>query len=172
MRKVTNSVYKAVPQPTQIGSFLAFFTKQTNTRFLAGYWYTTLAFFVGIAVIALIDTLVPAHENPHEMRDVGDFSTDPGSNISNETKKTGIPFNGDGPAAAKKSLMRVGLFSALAIAIHNFPEGIAVSVPLSFATGNKKKAMGLSFLSGLTEPVGAVIGYTILAPILNDFIFA
>ncbi len=91
------------------------------------------------------------------------------------------------PEASKKSaLLRMGLFSALAIAIHNFPEGlatftgalkdpalgisiavaiaihnipegIAVSVPLYYATGSKKRAFGLSFLSGLAEPIGALL---------------
>ncbi|MDR2090480.1 MAG: zinc transporter ZupT [Clostridiales bacterium] len=54
-----------------------------------------------------------------------------------------------------------------AIAIHNIPEGIAVSVPIYYATGNKKKAFGYSFFSGITEPLGALIGYFILLPFLN-----
>ena len=64
---------------------------------------------------------------------------------------------------------------ACAIAIHNIPEGISVSVPIHYAcyyaTGNRKRAFWLSFLSGLAEPVGAVIGYLILAPFLNDHVF-
>lgn len=60
---------------------------------------------------------------------------------------------------------------ACAIAIHNIPEGISVSVPIYYATGNRKRALWLSFLSGLAEPVGAVIGYLILAPFLNDHVF-
>jgi ZIP family zinc transporter len=58
-----------------------------------------------------------------------------------------------------------------AVAIHNIPEGIAVSVPLYYATGSRKKAFGLSFLSGLSEPVGALIGFFLLLPFFNDFIF-
>lgn len=59
----------------------------------------------------------------------------------------------------------------VAIAIHNIPEGIAVSAPIFFATGNRKRAFGISFLSGITEPVGALIGYLILMPFFNDVIF-
>ncbi|MCK4980894.1 MAG: ZIP family metal transporter, partial [Candidatus Delongbacteria bacterium] len=55
--------------------------------------------------------------------------------------------------------------------IHNIPEGIAVSIPLYYATGSKKKAFLYSFLSGLAEPVGAIIGFLILMPFLNDTIF-
>ena len=62
---------------------------------------------------------------------------------------------------------RLGLAIAIAIAIHNIPEGIAVSVPVYFATGNRKKAFLWSFLSGLAEPVGAVIGYLLLMPFMG-----
>jgi ZIP family zinc transporter len=67
--------------------------------------------------------------------------------------------------------IKLGIPIAVAIAIHNIPEGIAVSVPIYYATGSKKKAFIYSFLSGLSEPLGAVIGYLILAPILNDVVF-
>lgn len=146
-----------------------------------GYWVTTVAFFGGIAFIAIIDKLVPEVENPHDM------------------KKAGNPKSLDS-AEAKAKLMRMGILTALAIGIHNFPEGlatfvsalkdpslgiaiavaiaihnipegIAVSVPIYYATGDKKKAFRLSFLSGLSEPVGALIGFLILMPIMNDVVF-
>lgn len=143
------------------------------------YLITTLAFFGGVALIALIDKFVPAGENPHEIKDVSD--------MTDEEKK-------------KKSLLRMGMFSALAIAIHNFPEGlatfmsaiqdpalgisiavaiaihnvpegIAVSVPVYYATGSKRKAFTLSFLSGLSEPVGALIGFFLFRQFLNPALF-
>ncbi len=143
-----------------------------------GYLLTTLGFFGGILLIAMIDKLVPGFENPHEARGIEDMSL----------------------ARKKRNLERMGMFSALAIAIHNFPEGlatfvggiqdpalgisiavaiaihnipegIAVSVPLFYATGSRKKAFGYSFLSGLSEPVGAVLGYFLLLRYLNDYIF-
>ncbi|MBU0528521.1 zinc transporter ZupT [bacterium] len=145
-----------------------------------GYWLTVIAFFGGIALIALIDWLVPSYENPHELKNIEDFDSD--DTIHN------------------KKLMRMGMFSALAIAIHNFPEGlatfvgalqdpalgvsiavaiaihnipegIAVSVPIYFATKNRKKAFTYSFISGLAEPVGAIIGYFLLLRIFNEAIF-
>jgi len=61
----------------------------------------------------------------------------------------------------------LGIKVAIAIAIHNIPEGIAVSVPIFYATGNRWRAFKYSFLSGLAEPVGAVIGYAILRPFLT-----
>lgn len=198
---------------TGVGSALAFFTRQTNTKFLSislgfsagvmiyvsmieifvkardalegalgatrGYWWTTVAFFAGIALIGLIDKLVPSYENPHEMRGVEEM---------------------DAEAVKKGQLLRMGMFSALAIAIHNFPEGlatftgaladpalgisiavaiaihnipegIAVSVPLYYATGSKKKAFMYSFLSGLSEPVGALVGYGLFYRFFNDITF-
>jgi len=65
----------------------------------------------------------------------------------------------------------LGISIAVAIAIHNIPEGIAVSVPIYFATRNRSKAFWLSFLSGLAEPVGALIGYFLLRHIFNDSTF-
>jgi ZIP family zinc transporter len=62
----------------------------------------------------------------------------------------------------------LGMTIAVAIAIHNVPEGIAVSMPIYFATGDRKKAFMYSFLSGVVEPLGAIIGYFILMPYLND----
>lgn len=198
---------------TGIGSALAFYTKQTNKKFLSaalgfsagvmiyvsmieifvkardsleavygstkGYWFTTIAFFAGIALIAIIDNFVPSAENPHEVRDVKDM----------KLENTNDP-----------ELLRMGLFSALAIAIHNFPEGlatftgamqdptlgisiavaiaihnipegIAVSVPIYFATGNRRKAFLYSFLSGLSEPIGAILGYFLLMKFFNDAMF-
>ncbi|MDR2047217.1 MAG: zinc transporter ZupT [Clostridiales bacterium] len=64
--------------------------------------------------------------------------------------------------------INVALPIVAAIAIHNIPEGIAVSVPVYYATGDKKKAFGYSFLSGATEPLGAAVGYFLLLPFLND----
>ena len=65
----------------------------------------------------------------------------------------------------------LGAAIAIAIAIHNIPEGIAVAVPVFYATGSRWKAFKLSFLSGLSEPVGAIIGYLVLFRFLNDAVF-
>lgn len=144
-----------------------------------GGWITLLSFFLGIGLIALIDRLVPSYENPHEMKNVAH------------------------PKASQRSdhkLMRMGLFSALAIGIHNFPEGlatfiaalqnptlgvsialaiaihnipegIAVSVPIYYATKSKKRAFLYSFASGLAEPVGALFGYFILRVFFTEAAF-
>ena len=143
-----------------------------------GSWLTAASFFGGMLLIGLIDYLVPSYENPHEIRKVEDIETS-----SNDTK-----------------LMRMGLFSAMAIMIHNFPEGfatftsvlhdpamgvsiaiaiaihnipegIAVSVPVFYATGDRKKAFLLSFASGLSEPLGALLGYVLLHSVVNNLIF-
>lgn len=202
---------------TGVGSALAFFSKRTNTKFLSaalgfsagvmiyvsmveiffkakdsligelgsermGTWVTVLSFFLGILIIALIDKMVPSFENPH----------DPSHNIEDmDDKKKAREF---------RKLYRMGMFTALAIAIHNFPEGlatfasalkdptlgipiamaiaihnipegIAVSIPIYYATGNRKKAFVYSFLSGLSEPVGALLGFFILYWFFNDLIF-
>lgn len=143
-----------------------------------GSWATVAAFFGGMLFIAMIDKLIPAEKNPHEVKLVEQEDAAP-------------------PA---RKLMRMGVFTALAIAIHNFPEGlatfvsalqspsiaipivvaiaihnipegIAVSVPIYQATGSRKKAFCYSFLSGLAEPLGALIGWLLLMPIMTDTVF-
>ena len=66
---------------------------------------------------------------------------------------------------------KLGIVIGVAIAIHNIPEGIAVAVPIFYSTGSRKKAFIYSFLSGLAEPLGALIGYAIFRTFFNDIIF-
>lgn len=198
---------------TGIGSLIAFFAKKTNTRFLSislgfsagvmiyvsmveilakaqisltqslgtkqGGLITIVAFFGGMVLMGIIDKLIPSENNPHEVKKVEEGSMN---------------------SVNKNSLMRTGVFTALAIGIHNFPEGlatfvtalheptlaipivvaiaihnipegIAVSVPIYYATGDKKKAFMYSFASGLSEPIGALVGYLILMPIMNEVVY-
>jgi len=191
---------------TGIGSALAYFARRTNLAFLAvslgfsggvmvyvsfteiltkaeallvdlhgarvGAWITAGGFFGGLLAMALIDWLVPEKSNPHELTprdELVEYQAHPGARV---------------PEAR---LLRMGLFSALAIAIHNFPEGIAtflaaledpalghnipegisVSVPIYYATRNRHRAFVLSLLSGLSEPVGAALAYLLLRPYLS-----
>lgn len=211
---------------TGIGSFLAFFTKKSNTKFLAislgfsagvmiyvsmieifakaqatlvtslgqnkGAWVTVIAFFGGMLLIGIIDKLVPSSENPHELHSVEELNE-----AHPETGHHAEQIERRKEALKNKKLLRMGIFTALAIAIHNFPEGlatfiaamqepeiaipiaaaiaihnipegVAVSVPIYYATGSKKKAFFYSFLSGLAEPVGALVGYLILMPFMSE----
>lgn len=160
----------------------------------AGYWYTTIAFFGGIALIAFIDKLVPSFENPHEPKTVPASGSGADESIASRSAEQ------DTDVERRQKFMRMGMFSALAIAIHNFPEGlatftgaladpalgisiavaiaihnvpegVAVSVPIYYATGSRKKAFAYSFLSGLSEPAGALIGYFLLRRFMNDAVF-
>jgi len=146
-----------------------------------GYYVTTLAFFAGIALIALIDKLVPHRENPHEMHKVEDMET--GGNTPHfhglyrmgvlAALAIGLHNFPEGLATFIATLQdpALGIPIAIAIALHNIPEGIAVSVPIYFATGSRMKAFLFSFVSGLAEPVGAVIGYLLIMPYLSDTLF-
>ncbi|MDK8879033.1 zinc transporter ZupT [Corynebacterium sp. MSK008] len=126
----------------------------------------TVAFFAGIAVIALIDRFVPEEINPHE---------DPagGKTMRNVGVVTGLAIAvhnfPEGFASFISALEdpALGLPIAIAIAIHNIPEGVAVAVPLRQATGSKWKAAGWATLSGLAEPLGALIGFLLLRPFLG-----
>ena len=164
---------------TGIGSAIAFFARRTNKRLLSfslglsggvmiyvsfvelfheanlsltaewgprlGSVVTVASFFAGILLIGIIDRLVPSVENPHEAHRVEEMDKQP----------------------RNPKLMRMGVLTALAIGIHNFPEGIAVSVPVYYATGDRGKAFRLSLLSGLAEPVGALLAYLVLMPFMS-----
>jgi ZIP family zinc transporter len=138
-------------------------------------------FFGGMLLIAIIDKLVPSFENPHEIRKVEDLTDNPEEQKKRKLYRMGILSAfaiaihnfPEGLATFIVALqdIKLGLPIAVAIAIHNIPEGIAISVPIFYATGNRKKAFKYSFLSGLAEPVGAAFGFLILMPFLNDLVF-
>lgn len=140
---------------------------------VTGYWLTVAAFFLGIGISALIDTLVPSYENPHEIMDPEDGARD-----LEKLKRMGLLSaiaiavhnfpEGIATFTAALGDPQVGISIAIAVAIHNIPEGIAVSVPVFYATGDRKKAFKWSFLSGLTEPLGAVTAFLILRPFLSE----
>ncbi|MDR2834002.1 MAG: zinc transporter ZupT [Streptococcaceae bacterium] len=199
---------------TVIGAFIVFFAKKSNTKFLAvslgfsagvmiyvsfmeillkgkesltealgesnGMLVMLLSFFGGIAVIALIDKFLP---DTHELKDVTKYHPKDHNNSESRAK-----------------LLRTGLFTALAVTIHNFPEGlmtfmaamhdpqvaipivvaiaihnipegIAVAAPVYYSTGSKLKAFVITALSGLSEPVGALIGYWLLMPFMSDMVY-
>jgi ZIP family zinc transporter len=142
---------------------------------------TTFAFFGGLLLIAVIDRLVPSYENPHEIRDVADIGEEDAVQDKNGLLRMGL-FSAlaigihnfpEGLATFTTALRdpTLGVSIAVAIAIHNIPEGIAVAVPVYYATGSRKKAFVLSFLSGLSEPVGAAVGYLILLPFFSDLVY-
>ena len=153
----------------------------SNMGELAGSWINIVSFFGGMLLIAIIDKLVPSYENPHESHKIEDLTNYCDIDVNVKLLRTGmltalvigIHNLPEGMATFVTSIQQpsLGIPIALAIAIHNIPEGMAVAIPVYCATSSKKKALGLSFLSGLSEPVGAMIGYLILLPILNDIVF-
>ena len=195
---------------TGIGSAIAFFAKQTNTKFLSialgfsagvmiyvsfveimakarieliaelgeisGSWLTVAAFFGGVLLIGIIDKLIPSMENPHEIKKMEDYG-DKEKRLMRMGVFTVLAIaihnfpEGLATFTAAVTDPELGIAIAVAIAIHNIPEGIAVSVPIYYATGSKKKAFWYSFSSGLSEPVGALIGYLILMPFMTPVMF-
>lgn len=142
---------------------------------------TLVFFFLGIALSAIIDKLIPEDVNPHEPKsnqELKELKTDHKMLNTNALKRTGL-FTAlaigihnfpEGFATFISALdsLTLGITIALAIAIHNIPEGMAVSLPIYHATGERKKAFWYATLSGLAEPVGAILGYFLLLPLMGD----
>ena len=151
-------------------------TTQLGTR--PGSWAAVGGFFGGMLVIALIDKLIPSEENPHEVRRVEQAGEEPRpERLMRMGVLTALAIAvhnfPEGIATFVSALQQPGLAIPIvaAIAIHNIPEGIAVSVPIYQATGSRRRAFVLSFLSGLAEPVGALLGWLVLRPVMNDTLF-
>ena len=144
-----------------------------------GEAFVLLAFFAGMGIITLIDFAIPEYENPHE---ASGLSLDAKTPAVDMLRQTGN----------EKALHRLGLMSALAIAIHNFPEGIAtfvgalndpqtgtgitaaiaihnipegiaVAIPIYYATKSKMKALAYATLSGMSEVLGALLCWGVTA---------
>lgn len=180
-------------------SFVEIFVKGTDALVAAygnswGHWINVASFFGGILLIGIIDESIPSAENPHEMHTEEEIAPlhDDSAPFPDFDAIAADPAHA-APGAHdhrvhERKLLRMGLFTALAIAIHNFPEGLAaflaaiedpnvgiaiaiaialhnipegisVSVPIFYATGSRRKAFFYSSLSGLAEPVGATIAY-------------
>lgn len=165
-------------------SMIEIFAKAKDSLVLAlgerpGNYLTVISFFAGMFLIAIIDKFVPSGENPHEVKSLPAVGDDMKNNSG--LLRTGV-FTAlaigihnfpEGLATFVSALgdMKIAIPIAVAIAIHNIPEGISVSVPIYYATGDKKKAFFYSFLSGMSEPIGAIVGYVFLRNYFNDLTF-
>lgn len=142
-----------------------------------GTTYAILAFLGGIAIIMALDFLIPEEENPHEVHMVEDMKHPDAMPDTSRLHRVGflsalILALHNLPEGMVTFLTALNEFSlaipiAIAIAIHNIPEGISVAVPIYYATGDRSRAFWISFLSGLAEPVGALLGYFILRPFIT-----
>lgn len=167
-------------------SFVEIFPKAFDSLALEmsetrAYTLTTLAFFGGVLLTGIIDRVVPDSVNPHEPKDYDDSSQPDDEKSYKQLMRMGL-FTAlaitlhnlpEGMATFIAAIEdpALGITLAIAIAIHNIPEGIAVSVPIYYATGSKKKAFFYSAISGLAEPIGALIGFLVLSIFLTETLF-
>lgn len=152
---------------------------------MRGGGYAALAFFGGIAVVGVIDWLVPSEENPHHLRDVEEI-TKSKSNTKHVDHKglkrvgmitmlaIGIHNFPEGIATFITSMEepQLGLAIAIAVAIHNIPEGVAVAIPIYYATRSRGRALWYTLLSGLAEPAGGLLAMLILTPFITPALMA
>ena len=156
-------------------SFIEIFPQATQTLQglygeKSGAWFGTGIFFGGIIIAWLIDTLLPSHH-------VEKHTLDKSSKLKHLGLFTALALaihnfpEGLATFMASMKDVTLGVSIALAVAIHNIPEGVAVSLPIYHATGSRKKAFWYSALSGMAEPVGALVGFLLLRSILHDAAF-
>lgn len=202
---------------TGIGAAVAFFMKRTSTRVLtfslgasagvmiyisfmelmpaaaemlegaSAKWLPLAAFFGGMALTCIIDRLVPEAENPHEIHDLDEWqSTKDASMLALRDRKTkrsamlfalaialhNFPEGIATVAAAFTENTELAYSVAFAVAVHNIPEGVAVAIPLYCATGKRWKSFGLASLTGLAEPLGALVAMLVLMPFLSPELLA
>ena len=136
---------------TMLGAVIVFFTGSDNKKFLS----SALGFSAGVMIY--ISFMEKALEK------VG----------SKSAIAIGVHNFPEGMVTFMTTLLdpAVGVSIAIAIAMHNIPEGIGVAAPIYFATGGKKKALWLTFLSGVSEPLGAILAYLVLRPFLTTTLF-
>jgi len=147
---------------------------------IIGHAAGLVVFFAGILFIGIVDLLVPEVENPHHYEGIDEPAASPhdGHKLMRAGVMTalaiGIHNVPEGLATFTSALsdVHLGILIAVAIAIHNIPEGIAVSVPIFYATSSRNKAFVYSFLSGTSEPLGAVLGFLIVSPFLTPALLA
>ena len=193
---------------TGIGSALAFFARRTNKRLLSfslglsggvmvyvsfvelfrqagdtlaeawgpqrGELLCVASFFAGIVLIGIIDRLDPSVENPHEAHLAEEMDAKPRDpRLMRMGLMTALAIGihnfpeGIATFTAAVDNTTLGVAIAVAIAIHNIPEGVAVSIPIYYATGDRRRAFLLSLLSGIAEPVGAVLAWLVLMPFMS-----
>jgi len=151
-------------------SFVELLARATGT---VGLGMAQVAFFVGMMAMFAVDLVIP-HEYMAEKAKVKGAVVD--------IKRTGVFValgvaihnfpEGMATFAGALESTKIGVAIALAIAIHNIPEGFAISAPIFAATGSRAKAFFYSFLSGVSEPVGAVIAALVLYPVLSPAVLA
>jgi len=159
----------------------------------AGEWLATLCFFGGILVAAGIDMLIPEPQNPHEavplevlqliaqdecVMDSGPETSARAASLARLGPLTALVIalhnlpEGMATFASALADPSLGVSIAMAVAIHNIPEGISVGVLTLFATGSRNKAVFYSFASGMAEPLGALMAYLVLMSFLSDVVVA
>ena len=184
---------------TVIGSFITFFIKDLKKSYLQfflglsggvmiyvsfvellpssintiGALKANIAFFGGIVLVMLIDFFIP-HEYIAEK--IKSDTHDKKLMAAGIFTAIGIGIHNfpEGMAVFVSALVNIklGVALAIAIALHNIPEGIAVAMPIFYATKSRRKAFWYSFLSGFAEPAGAVIAILVLMPFLNPAVLS
>lgn len=131
-------------------------------------WIVFFGFIAGTVISKLIDIFLPDHIEEEDFENCQEH-LDSHTHIKRAGILTAIAIaihnfpEGLGTFLVSSQDLTLGITVALAIALHNIPEGIAVALPIYHATGKKRLAIWYSFWTGMTEPIGALIGLGLLS---------
>lgn len=126
-----------------------------------GFLRVNIGFFSGIALMLLLNMLFPEKsESPSRLMKAGTYTA----------VATAIHNFPEGLVTFMAVLggAQTAIPTFFAIAIHNIPEGVAVALPVAYATNSKKKGFLMASLTAVAEPLGAVLGWFILRPVMSD----
>jgi len=168
--------------------YISFMELMPHAVSVIGDLYAVICLFVGFIVMFIVDVLIPEQDNPHQFDNInyGDkhllLDEEKRTARESQLKRAGLMAalaigihnfpEGIATFVATLENPQWGIMIAIAVAIHNIPEGIAVSMPILYATKDKKKAFLIGLYSGIAEPIGAVLAFLVLMPIITPQILA
>ena len=147
------SIFDLIPES------LTMFQSNTKNQIFLNITVFTI---IGLTIPLFIDKIIPNKAQNNKLYKLGIFTM---IAIIIHNKPEGIATY-----LSSETNLKLGISITIAIAMHNIPEGISIAIPIYYGTKNKKKALGMTLISGMSEPLGAILAFLFLKPIINDTI--
>ena len=156
---------------------VAFIALMGHSLQCVGQETSLMMFSIGLIVMALLDKMLPSHAHNHP-NSVPSLNTNDGESEESVMFRTGIAIAvaialhniPEGVAIFTSSLAdrETGMLLSVAVMLHNIPIGVAIATPIYLATNNKLKAISIALLTGLISPLAALLCSVFMMPFLSD----